>query len=91
MNVSGSKNGVVWFLEVFRESDELLDWRVSLDDVSRASLGEAVGIDMSGPGSYELSARQAKVVLEKFYRGSAKEFDLDEKKYSFFVADYAKT
>ncbi|MEU3269796.1 hypothetical protein ABZ639_03065 [Saccharomonospora sp. NPDC006951] len=87
----GSEDGVVWFLEVFRESDELLDWRVSLEDASRVSLGEAVGIDMSGPGSYELSARQAAVVLERFHRGVARDFELDGQKCSFFVADYAKT
>ncbi|MCP2253893.1 hypothetical protein LY13_002651 [Prauserella aidingensis] len=88
MNRYTWEDGTAWWLEAFRESDELLEWKVCLENASRPELESILGIAMETPVGYDATVSQVKLALEKFYSGAVDKFGLDGSKFSFCVSAY---
>lgn len=74
-----------WSVEAYRRSDELCEWAVDLD-ADRATLEQALAIELPTPDVYALTPVQAELAL----RFAPETPHLDEHRLEFFLAAVAR-
>lgn len=76
----------MWTVEAFRTSDERLAWEIDLPGVEREALQDALGVDLSSPGTYPLTVEQARAAVALT---EADDRGLGDEGLEFFLSEFA--
>ncbi len=81
---------MTWVLEAFRDSDELLAWKLDLPDADPVTLAQQLSLPyLDASGGFPLSKAQARAAAALTAPAARQEIDLETEGLSFFITLYA--